>query len=99
MNKINYFDKNSTGWWILKNTKKDEQTIKCSVDDCKYNDCSCKSCNLKEINVCSCSPENEKEATMCDSYKKKERNSWFLWYNKKEGLENSFFHSPFLLSQ
>ncbi len=50
--------------------KKDNQTIKCSVEDCKYhigNDCS-----LDKIKVASCESNNAegtKERTMCDSYK------------------------------
>lgn len=56
---------------ILKNNKSEEQTIKCSVEDCRYNDCAYGCCDLNEIKVCSCGDEEKKEATMCNSYKKR----------------------------
>jgi hypothetical protein len=51
--------------------KKDKQTIKCSVEHCKYNEERC--CNLDKIQVAPCEAgdveKESKEATMCDSYK------------------------------
>lgn len=51
--------------------KKKEQTIECSVHDCKFCDCECDECSLKCIKVCNCGCNFEKEDTMCASYKKK----------------------------
>lgn len=52
-------------------TKKKEQTIGCTVYDCKYCDCDCKLCKLNEIKVCNCKGVGDKEDTICDSYKKR----------------------------
>lgn len=52
--------------------KKDNQTIKCDVYDCKHCDCDIEYCNLDEIKVCNCDDCKEKESTMCDSYDKRE---------------------------
>lgn len=51
--------------------KKDKQTIKCDVYDCRHCDCEEECCNLKEIKVSNCSSNEDKEATMCDSYKRR----------------------------
>lgn len=51
--------------------KKNEQTIKCSVHDCKHCDCDEDMCNLDKIKVCNCRGDGDKETTMCDSYKEK----------------------------
>lgn len=48
--------------------KKEKQTIKCDVYDCKHCDLKAECCNLKEIKVSNCSNNKEKEATMCASY-------------------------------
>lgn len=49
--------------------KKNNQKIKCNVESCKYNDCDCKLCTLKEIEVSSdCRKAEEKDDTICDSY-------------------------------
>ena len=48
--------------------KKDKQTIKCDVYDCKNCIVEDMCCNLKEIKVSNCNKNKEKEATMCDSY-------------------------------
>lgn len=48
--------------------KKDRQTIKCDVYNCRYCDCDNKYCNLKEIKISNCNNNKEKEATMCASY-------------------------------
>ena len=46
------------------------QKIKCEVHDCKYCDCECNLCKLKEIDVCNCiNGKTPKELTMCNSYK------------------------------
>lgn len=45
------------------------QKIKCSVESCKYNDCDCKECTLKEIKIaCDCKKAEAKDDTICDSY-------------------------------
>ena len=49
--------------------KKDRQTIKCVVYDCKNCDVEEMCCNLREIKVSNCNKNKEKEATMCESYK------------------------------
>jgi hypothetical protein len=46
------------------------QKINCSVYDCKYCDCNCDACLLKQIKVKCCKSDDEKSATMCDNYKK-----------------------------
>lgn len=51
--------------------KKDKQTIKCNVYDCKHCDIDIEYCNLNEIKVCNCNHNKEKESTMCDSYVKR----------------------------
>ena len=48
--------------------KKNKQTIKCDVFDCKYCDLDIACCSLSEIKVSNCSNVKEKEATMCASY-------------------------------
>jgi len=48
--------------------KKDKQTIKCDVYDCRHCDINDNCCNLKEIKVSNCSSNKGKEATMCASY-------------------------------
>ena len=48
--------------------KKDRQTIKCDVYDCRHCDLETECCSLKEIKVSNCSNNKEKEATMCASY-------------------------------
>lgn len=53
--------------------KNDEQTIHCSVHDCKYCDCNCDKCELENIKVCNCEGCGEKENTMCNSYEAKEK--------------------------
>lgn len=50
---------------------KKEQTINCSVYDCKHCDCECDMCKLKKVKICNCHGDGEKETTMCDSYKEK----------------------------
>lgn len=51
--------------------KKEKQTIKCDVYDCKHCNCDEECCSLEEIKVCNCDDCKEKESTMCDSYDKK----------------------------
>lgn len=48
--------------------KKDNQTIKCDVESCKYHEE--RYCSLDKIKVAPCRAENDKtkEATMCDSF-------------------------------
>ncbi|MDD3453474.1 MAG: DUF1540 domain-containing protein [Bacilli bacterium] len=48
-----------------------KQTIKCTVEDCKYCDCDKDTCMLNKIKVCNCDGSGIKETTMCDSYKEK----------------------------
>lgn len=48
--------------------KKEKQTIKCDVYDCKHCDLGMECCSLKQIKVSNCSNNKEKEATMCASY-------------------------------
>lgn len=51
------------------------QTIKCDVENCKYNDDSNYLCNLDEIAVsCTCNKNdcNDKLETICASFKEKE---------------------------
>ncbi len=50
---------------------KKEQSIGCSVHDCKHCDCDNDKCKLKEIKVCNCGCEACKENTICDSYQKR----------------------------
>jgi len=48
------------------------QKIKCIVESCDYNDCNCKECTLKEIEVsCECNKDNvmKKSETICKSFK------------------------------
>ena len=49
--------------------KKEKQSIKCDVYNCKFCDLEENCCSLKEIKVSNCSNNKEKEATMCASYK------------------------------
>lgn len=51
--------------------KDNEQTIECSVHDCKHCDCGCNMCELDKIKVRNCNGDGEKETTMCNSYEKK----------------------------
>ena len=51
--------------------KKDKQTIKCDVYDCRHCEIDEEYCNLKEIKVSNCSNKEQKESTMCDSYDKR----------------------------
>lgn len=53
--------------------KDNEQTIKCSVHDCKHCDCDDNKCKLDKIKVCNCNGDGGKETTMCDSYKEKKQ--------------------------
>lgn len=48
--------------------KKDKQSIKCDVYNCKFCDLEESYCSLKEIKVSNSSNNKEKEATMCASY-------------------------------
>lgn len=48
--------------------KKDRQTIKCDVFDCKHCDVENRFCSLREIKVSNSSSNKEKEATMCASF-------------------------------
>lgn len=51
--------------------KKKNASIKCDVDSCAYNDCSCGYCSLDEIKVsCNCDHDEveEKNSTMCASF-------------------------------
>lgn len=68
MNNFLYFVQINNGDIMNKN---EEQTIACSVHDCKHCDCSCDKCRLKEIKVCNCNGDGNKETTMCNSYNKK----------------------------
>lgn len=50
------------------------QTIKCNVINCKYNNDKEYLCTLKEIDVsCTCNRENcqNKKETICNSFKEK----------------------------
>ena len=49
--------------------KKDRQTIKCDVYDCRHCDLEVECCSLREIKISNSSNDKEKEATMCASYK------------------------------
>lgn len=51
--------------------KAENQTINCTVHDCRHCDCEKNCCELKEIKVCNCNNSEQKEATMCDNYQKK----------------------------
>lgn len=51
--------------------KEKEQTIGCTVYDCKYCNCDNDCCKLKEVKICNCSGCGDKENTMCDNYKEK----------------------------
>lgn len=53
--------------------KKENKHIKCTVEDCEYNNCDCNYCTLDEIKVCHCNLNDDKESTMCDSYKCKDK--------------------------
>ena len=51
--------------------KNSNQTIKCNVCSCKYNDDSKYLCTLKEINIsCTCNKENcnTNTETVCNSF-------------------------------
>lgn len=52
-------------------SKDENQTIKCSVEDCKHCDCEKQVCELKKIKIANCDGCGCKETTMCDSYKQK----------------------------
>ena len=49
--------------------KKENQTIKCDVYNCRFCDIEGTYCNLREIKVSNSSNNKDKEATMCSSYK------------------------------
>ncbi len=54
--------------------KKDNQSIKCKVSKCKFNNNSLEHCELDEIEIsCDCDKDtcNCKEKTICNSYKEK----------------------------
>lgn len=54
--------------------EKSKQTIKCDVENCKYNDDSNYLCTLDEIDVsCTCNKNdcNNKKETICNSFKEK----------------------------
>jgi hypothetical protein len=51
--------------------KKDRQTIKCDVYNCRHCDLEEMCCSLREIKVSNCNKNKEKEATMCDCYSPK----------------------------
>ncbi len=48
-------------------------SIKCDVESCEYNDSNENCCTLKEIKVsCNCEPDcARKKETICDSFKEK----------------------------
>ena len=50
---------------------KKNQTIKCDVNNCSYNDIECEECTLDKIKVCNIDNSKRKEATICDSFKKR----------------------------
>ena len=53
---------------------KNNQPIKCNVNNCKFNDEIDSLCTLKEIDVsCTCNKEEckNKKETICDSFKEK----------------------------
>lgn len=53
---------------------KDNENIKCNVENCKYINENCSYCTLKSIQVsCECDPCDceEKCDTICDSFKEK----------------------------
>ena len=68
MNNLNKTTNNKNGDDM---NKKEEQTIECTVHDCKHCDCNCNMCELKKIAVCNCHGDGDKETTMCNSYEKK----------------------------
>ena len=48
---------------------KENKSIKCDVESCKYCDCKKKYCVRSSIKVSNCNNEDGfKEFTMCDSY-------------------------------
>ena len=52
--------------------KENKQNIKCDVHTCKYCNCDCDVCELREIeikNQCGCGPATDKNQTICSSYK------------------------------
>ena len=54
--------------------KKNNQKIRCDVDNCKHNDCHEKMCQLREVKVgCGCKKTNCKEDTVCDSFEGKKK--------------------------
>lgn len=55
---------------------KSNQTIKCNVKNCKYNNDSDFLCTLQEIDVsCTCNEEKctNKKETICNSFHEKEK--------------------------
>ena len=50
---------------------KKNQTIGCSVHDCKYCIYDNDMCSLTNIKVCNCNGNGKMEKTMCGSYEKK----------------------------
>ncbi len=50
---------------------KANQKIKCDVESCKFNNCDCQECTLKEIKVsCDCANDevSSKSETICGSF-------------------------------
>ena len=48
--------------------RKEKQSIKCDVYNCRYCDIENICCNLKEIKISNCNNTKEKEGTMCANY-------------------------------
>lgn len=54
---------------------KNDQTIKCDVTNCKYNDDTDYLCTLKKVDIsCTCNQEKckNKKETICNSFHEKE---------------------------
>ncbi len=57
---------------ILGDKMKDNKSIKCDVESCKYCDRKSKFCIRSSIKVSNCNNDDGlKEFTMCDSYKER----------------------------
>lgn len=66
---LNVFFVNNKLWEEIV-MEKNNQTIKCNVSSCRYNEDNCM-CTLDEIKVgceCGCHPTSARQ-TVCDSYK------------------------------
>lgn len=53
---------------------KKNQSIKCNVQTCQYNDCNWQECTLAQIKVsCTCNENkcSKKIETICDNFKEK----------------------------